>query len=143
MEAATDLMDGLSQSKVARKFGVSRTTASRWHRAIHEEGAESLRKRRATGRPCRLSPDQVAKIPEIYLQGAAAHGYPDNRWTTARMASVIEQNFNVHYDQDHVGRLLNKMGLRVSTRRRRALRGFAAPAAAYSYPVPPELHGAV
>ena len=33
LEAVQDLLSGLTQSKVARKFGVSRTTASRWNRA--------------------------------------------------------------------------------------------------------------
>ena len=49
--AAQDLQTGLSQSQVARKFGVSRTTASRWRRALSGRGVESLRKRRASGRP--------------------------------------------------------------------------------------------
>src|ERR1700756_4507607 len=47
--AAQDLQMGLTQSQVARKFGVSRTTASRWHRALDRRGVDSLRKRRATG----------------------------------------------------------------------------------------------
>src|SRR6059058_1586864 len=60
--AAQDLQTGLSQSQVARKFGVSRTTASRWHRALNGKGVESLRKRRAPGRPSRLTADQLASI---------------------------------------------------------------------------------
>ena len=56
--AAQDLQNGLSQSQIARKFGVSRTTASRWHRALHRRGVDSLRKRRATGRPSRLNREQ-------------------------------------------------------------------------------------
>ena len=39
--AAQDLQGGLSQSQVARKFGVSRTTASRWNRALSGKGVES------------------------------------------------------------------------------------------------------
>ena len=44
--AATDLQGGISQSAVARKFGVSRTTASRWCRALNGNGLDALRKRR-------------------------------------------------------------------------------------------------
>src|ERR1039458_1110142 len=43
--AAQDLQTGLSQSQIARKFGVSRTAASRWTRALSGTGVESLRKR--------------------------------------------------------------------------------------------------
>jgi putative transposase len=128
LEAATDLQNGLSQSKVARKYGVSRTTASRWHRALSQAGPDSLKKRRATGRPCRLNSEQFGRIPEIYAQGALSYGFPDNRWTTARLASVIETHFGVRYDHDHVGRLMHKLGLRTTDSRRRAAAAVYAPA---------------
>ena len=57
--AAQDLQRGLSQSQVARKFGVTRTTASRWCRALSGSGVEGLRKRRAPGRPSRLNAEQL------------------------------------------------------------------------------------
>jgi transposase len=116
LAAATELLGGLTQSKVASKFGVSRTTASRWARALENNGVDGLRKRRATGRPSRLRPDQLAQLREIYAEGALSAGFESDRWTTSKLAKVIEQKFAVHYDQDHVGRLLHKLGLR--TRRR-------------------------
>ena len=117
LEAVQDLQRGLTQSNVARKFGVSRTTASRWNRALQQNGAEGLRKRRATGRPSRLGREQLQMIPDIFAQGAIIHGFPDSRWTTARIAAVIEARFGVRYDHDHVGRLMQKLGLRESKRR--------------------------
>lgn len=117
LDAVQDLLRGLTQSNVARKFGVSRTTASRWNRALRQKGVEALRKRRATGRPSRLSREQLQIIPDIFSQGAIVHGFADNRWTTARLAAVIESRFGVHYDHDHVGRLMQKLGLREARRR--------------------------
>src|ERR1035437_2085531 len=64
--AAQDLQTGLSQSQIARKFGVSRTTASRWNRTLSWKGVESLRKRRAPGRPSRLSAEQLKTLTETY-----------------------------------------------------------------------------
>ena len=124
LEAVQDLLRGLTQSSVARKFGVSRTTASRWNRALQQKGVESLRKRRATGRPSRLSREQLLLIPDIFAQGAILHGFADNRWTTARLATVIESRFGVHYDHDHVGRLMQKLGLR-EPRARSAASGYS------------------
>src|SRR6478672_3694043 len=66
--AADDLQRGLSQSQVARKFGVSRTTASRWHRALTGNGVEALRKRRAPGRPSRLSSEQLAGVAALFAE---------------------------------------------------------------------------
>ena len=138
LEAVQDLLTGLTQSSVARKFGVSRTTASRWNRALRQKGVESLKKRRATGRPSRLTKEQFLMIPDIYAQGAVIHGFPDNRWTTARLATVIEARFGVRYDHDHVGRLMQKLGLR-EPRTRGASPAFASAAYAAA-PFPPNAH---
>jgi putative transposase len=120
LEAVQDLLTGLTQSSVARKFGVSRTTASRWNRALQQKGIEGLHKRRATGRPSRLSKEQLQTIPDLFAQGAVVHGFADNRWTTSRLAAVIEARFGVRYDHDHVGRLMQKLGLREPRHRARA-----------------------
>src|SRR5438093_10916837 len=130
LEAAQDLLNGLSQSKVARKFSVSRTTASRWCRALSNSGVDSLKRRKATGRPSRLTPEQLARVTEIYREKPMKYGFPDDQWTTARMATVIESQFGVHYDRDHVGRLLFKLGLR--ERRARTKHATALPAYAAS-----------
>lgn len=112
LAAAKDLLNGASQSQVARQYGVSRTTASRWHRSIAVRGVDSLRKRRATGRPSRLTADQVDAIRKMYLDGAIAYGFSNDRWTTGKLAKAIDRKFGVRYDQDHVGRLMHKFGLR-------------------------------
>jgi transposase len=114
--AAQDLQNGLSQSQIARKFGVSRTTASRWHRALHRRGVDSLRKRRATGRPSRLNLEQQEGVAELFRSGAIAAGFADDRWTTARFATAIETRYGIHYDPDHVGRIMHQLGLRRRTR---------------------------
>jgi putative transposase len=110
--AAQDLQTGVSQSKVARKYGVSRTTASRWHRALFGKGVEALRKRRAPGRPSRLSKDQLQGVAELYQAGPRTAGFDADRWTTQRFAEAIYAKFAVRYDPDHVGRVMHKLGLR-------------------------------
>jgi transposase len=119
--AADDLQRGLSQSQVARKFGVSRTTASRWHRALSGRGVEALRKRRAPGRPSRLNSEQLRAVAEVYQAGPRAAGFDSERWTTARFADAIHARFGVRYDPDHVGRIMHRLGLRERTRSRRRL----------------------
>jgi putative transposase len=112
LAAAKDLLAGVRQSQVAQRYGVSRTTASRWHRSIVHKGFEGMRRRRATGRPSRLTADQVEEVRKMYFEGALAHGFSTNRWTTGRLAAAIERQLGIRYDQDHVGRLLHKFGLR-------------------------------
>src|SRR4029077_2487834 len=93
--AAQDLQGGLSQSQVARKFGVSRTTASRWYRTLSGKGVEYLRKRRAPGRPSRLTVEQLAGVTEIYRAGPRVAGFDAERWTTMRFAQAIYARFGV------------------------------------------------
>jgi putative transposase len=112
LAAAKELLTGVPQSQIARRYGVSRTTASRWHRSIVHKGFDGMRLRRATGRPSKLTADQVDGIRQMYFEGATAHGFPSDRWTTGRLAGVIEKQFGIRYDQDHVGRLMHKFGLR-------------------------------
>jgi transposase len=117
--AAQDLQTGLTQSHVAKKYGVSRTTASRWNRALSGKGVEALRKRRAPGRPSRLSRDQIQAIMEIYQAGPRVAGFETDRWTTARFAEAIFMRFGVRYDPDHAGRIMHRLGLRERRRTRR------------------------
>lgn len=123
--AAEELQSGLSQSQVARKFGVSRTTASRWHRALNGKGVEALRKRRAPGRPSRLTTDQLHIVTDLYQAGPRAAGYDSDRWTTMRFADAIHARFGVRYDPDHVGRIMHRLGLRDRKRTRRVAENVA------------------
>jgi putative transposase len=118
--AAEEFERGLSQSQVAHKFGVSRTTASRWFRALHGNGVDALRKRRAPGRPSRLSADQRQQLSDLYHAGPRLSGFDTDRWTTVRFAQAIYDRFGVRYDPDHAGRLMQRLGLRERTRVRRA-----------------------
>lgn len=112
LSAARDLLNGASQSQVARRYGVSRTTASRWHHSIAVRGVESLRKRRATGRPSRLTPEHIDTIRKMFAAGPAEYNIPGHRWTTGKLAEAIEKQCGIRYDQDHVGRLMHKFGLK-------------------------------
>jgi transposase len=111
IEAAEDFLHGLSQSQVVAKFGVSRTTASRWQCALTVNGLESLRKTKASGRPSRLTSDEKAQIATIFDRGPLALGFSDSRWTAPLLAGVIEERFRVRYSLEHVARILVKLRL--------------------------------
>src|SRR5579864_4906627 len=106
LEAAQDLLNGISQSEVARKFGVSRTTASRWQREINGNGIDSLRKRRATCRPSRLTKIQLLALPALLAENPVAYGLPEEGgWTNAKLSVAIGIRFGVQYNRDNVGRI--------------------------------------
>lgn len=117
--AAQDLQTGLTQSQVARKFGVSRTTASRWNRSLNGAGVDALKKRRAPGRPSRLNQFQLQELKELYQAGPRMSGFDAERWTTARFADAILAKFGIKYDPDHAGRIMHRLGLRERRKIRR------------------------
>jgi len=106
--AAVDLMTCGNQSEVARKFGVSRTTASRWMKVLSGSGIGALRKRPAPGRPCFLSAEQITNIRNLTAKKPRECGFERNRWTSELVADLIEAQYSIHYHPDSVGRLIKR-----------------------------------
>lgn len=94
------------QARIARKYGVHRSSVTRWARALREGGLEGLRKREAPGGEPRLDDEQRARLREMLLEGARAHGYETDLWTGKRVAALIRRTFGVAYSEKYVPRLL-------------------------------------
>lgn len=99
------LHQGESPTVVARMLGVHRVTLYHWLRQEQQPGG--LAARPHTGQPARLSDAQLAQLEQLLLQGAKAHGWPNDLWTTRRIAELIRRRFGVAYHPDHVGRFLH------------------------------------
>jgi len=50
----------------------------------------------------------VRELERLLAQGAGAHGWTNQLWTTARVAEVIFHHFHIRYHHDHVGRFLRQ-----------------------------------
>ncbi len=98
LAAAKDLSSGMSQGHVARKYGVTRTTASRWARTLKTEGIEAMRKHNGAGRPCRLTPYQLAAVVDM-------QSFPFAKLTGKGLAEAIESAWGVCYHPDHMYKL--------------------------------------
>jgi transposase len=110
MAAARLLRQGFSQSQVARELGVQRQSVSRWARELGESGVRGLRKAGRTGRPAKLSPSQLRGLERALKRGPEACGYATGLWTAGRVRDLIEYRTGVRYHEDHVWRILRKLG---------------------------------
>jgi transposase len=108
--AARLLRQGLGQSEVARAVGVHRQSVSRWARELGEAGMRGLRKAERTGRPAKLSPAQWRALERALKRGPEACGYVSGLWTASRVRGLIEERTGVRYHEDHVWRILRKLG---------------------------------
>jgi transposase len=93
----------------------------RWRDAVRRRGERGFRVGASPGRPPKLTKRQRQQLVRRLLQGALAHGYRTDLWTTARVAEVIERHFGIRYHPDHVGRLLHALHWTPQKPERRAL----------------------
>lgn len=110
--AAARLLRGgrYAHAEIARRFGVSATTVSRWAAALARHGVAGLARRPHTGRPARMTERQWARLLRQLAKGAVAAGFDTERWTLRRIAQVIERDFGVRYHFRSLGPLLRRHG---------------------------------
>jgi transposase len=119
---ALALLDrGCSLNEVGRRIGCAPVSVMRWRDARLQGGEKALQVRFSPGRPAKLDAKQQKRLLTLLLQGARAHGYRTELWTTARIAEVIEREFGVRYHRDHVGRLMHSLQWSPQKPERRAL----------------------
>lgn len=111
------LEEGARIIDVARRIGCSHTSVILWRDTLRRGGARALRAKPASGRPPKLSPGQLQRIPKLLLKGALAWGYRTDLWTTTRIAKVIYRKLHVRYHRAHVSRLLAELELVLSKNR--------------------------
>jgi transposase len=100
------LAQGEAPAVVARILGVSRTSLHRWRRLARQAG--NLAAKPPSGARRRLSDAQLSDLEQLLLKGAPAHGFPNELWTAARVARLIQRHFGVSYHPEHVRKLLRR-----------------------------------
>lgn len=99
-----------AQQEIAAIIHVTQGTVSNVCRRFLKEGFDSVYDKPRSGKPARLSTQQ-----KLALRERVAHEYTDGKirrgWQTKDVISLLRDEFNVHYTQRHVERLLNKIGM--------------------------------
>jgi transposase len=111
----------LSLHEIARRLGCHASSVMRWRDAFRSKGPDGLKAKPAPGRPPRLSVPQRHRLVGLLGQGAVAHGYRTELWTTQRIADVIQRRLGVRYHRNHVGKLLHQLGWSHQKPERRAI----------------------
>ncbi len=115
------LQAGKNLSAVARAVSASVSSVFRWYQTYQAKGSRGLRPQPTPGRPAKLSTSQKSKLVKVLLKGPLAAGYRTDLWTLTRVATVIEQQFGIHYHPCHVWKLLGSLGWSCQKPERRAL----------------------
>lgn len=97
LQAVELFRQGLRQSDVARRLGVSRTTAHRWAEKLASHG--SLRATVTLGRPSRLTAEQLIELEAAITRNPYISA-PD-------VQEFIRLKWGIRYHRDHALRLRN------------------------------------
>jgi transposase len=111
---------GEKNAGVAAALRVSERSIERWRRAWRESGEEGVLSKGSPGRP-RLGEAQIARLERELEHGPLAHGWADQRWTLARIKTLIGRPFHVSYTVEGTWRLLKRHGWSWQQPARRAI----------------------
>ena len=101
---------GWSEVLIAEALDVNKGTVSKWLAVAKTEGVAALRGHTGAGHPPKLTPEQLARLPEFLWHGAEAYGLRGDVWTCPRIAQVMRCEFGVCYHQDQVSRWMKELG---------------------------------
>src|SRR5580658_385036 len=114
------LRGGVSQAEVAHRLGVTPQAVYYWTQRAASGGSRGLRARPRSGRPSRLTPEQLQAFPGLLARGAQSFGYDTDLWTTERIADVLAKEWGVHYTNVGVWKILRAHGFSWQRPRRQA-----------------------
>ncbi|MCK9928875.1 winged helix-turn-helix domain-containing protein [Frankia sp. Mgl5] len=120
MQAAGLFAAGVDPVEVAGRLRVSTKSAYQWKRRWRAGGETALASKGPSGASCRLSDRQLDRLRVELARGPAAHGWADQRWTLARVATLIGRLFHVRYTLRGTSYLLHRMGYSPQVPARRA-----------------------
>jgi transposase len=89
--------EGVAPREVARRLRISNNSAYLWRRRWRSGGTLALVSKGCGGSWCRLSAAQLDRLRAALAAGPAVYGWADQRWTLARIATLIGRLFHVRY----------------------------------------------
>jgi transposase len=104
--AVQAVADGHPRSAVAAVMGVHPKTVARWVRLSRQPGG--LDARPQPGPTPGLADVDLRRLERLLAKGAKAHGWPNQLWTAARVARLIERYFRIRYHPEHVRKILQR-----------------------------------
>lgn len=110
MQAAVWFAEGVAPREVARRLRISNNSAYLWRRRWRRGGVDALVSKGPGGGRCRLSLSQVDRLQAALAAGPAVYGWADQRWTLARIATLIGRLFHVRYTLRGTSYLLHRIG---------------------------------
>jgi transposase len=89
--------DGHSAEEIADFLGVAERSVWRWLAAHRRAGGDGLAARPVPGRPRKLTRSQEKVVTRWLTDPPTAFGFATELWTAGRLATLIGDEFGVHF----------------------------------------------
>jgi transposase len=111
LHAAQMFAQDMDPAAIAGSLRVSTKSVYQWRRAWRAGGVAALASKGPGGNPCKLDGEQLTRLRAALDAGPAAYGWAcDQRWTLARVATLIERLSGVSYSLRGTSFLLHRLG---------------------------------
>lgn len=105
-------LSGEPASEIMASYGLCSTTIYKWLEVYSCGGFDALDAKPISGRPPKLTDEQVAEIRDIVVGGNPGQlGLDFGLWTRRIIAELIKDRFGIDIGATAVGRLLHRIGI--------------------------------
>jgi len=112
LTAALAYKNGVSQTEIAEWYDVQRRTVYSWLTRLDEEPiAQAVTDDDRSGRPRKLTDEQLARLEETLHEPPTGAGYDAPAWTPALVQAYLAETFDVAYSTPSCRRLMKEAGL--------------------------------
>jgi len=98
---------GEHPATVARFLGCGRSSVYTWVK-LDRDTTEKLAAKPHAGPKPRLTDEQAEELEGLLLEGAKAHGWPNDLWSAHRVAEMIRRHFGVEYHVEHARKVIRR-----------------------------------
>lgn len=109
--AAIFRKEGKTYDEIGLTLKYPLTTIRDWLSLIHIEGISRKSDIKQTGKPKRLTDEQIKKLKPILLKSPEEQDFKFTIWTTKLVIQLIKKLYDVSYKPLQVRRILHRLGL--------------------------------
>ena len=91
---------------VAATLKVSKEAIRLWVNTLLYKGVESLKSKKPSGRPSKLTKTQKKELESLIIEGPTKAGFPGACWRSPMIQTLIYEKFGVQYNVFYISQLL-------------------------------------
>ena len=108
--AVLAVSDETPYSVIAATLKVSKEAIRLWVNTFLLKGLESLKSKKPSGRPPKLTKTQKNELESLIIEGPTKAGFPGACWRSPMIQALIYERFGVQYNVFYISQLLRNMG---------------------------------